>query len=145
MKLLLATLALFTLAITALHAADPVVLVLNETTVTVNGQNWGKPCDVIANNPQLAPAVQLALEKWAADLRQAKADADAALAAKNARINTVLQSKLTDELKTGEGPKTQLLRTLMSEAAKTEQQLKAEALEAEIAAKQAELQKLTAD
>lgn len=128
----------------AANAADT-VLVLNETTVTVNGQNWGKPCDVIANNPQLAPAVQLALEAWAADLRQAKADSDAALAAKNARINTVLQSKLSDELKTGEGPKTQLLRTLMAEAAKTEQQVKAEALELEIAAKRAELQKLTAD
>lgn len=128
----------------AANAADT-VLVLNETTVTVNGQNWGKPCDVIANNPQLAPAVQLALEAWAADLRQAKADSDAALAAKNARINTVLQSKLSDELKTGEGPKTQLLRTLMAEAAKTEQQVKAEALELEIAAKRAELQKLTGE
>lgn len=124
-------LSLFLILVSSFAAtAADTVLVLNETTVTVNGQNWGKPADVIANNPQLAPAVQLALEAWAADLRQAEAEAEAALAAKTARISSVLQAKLTDEIKTGEGPKTALLRELMAEAAKTDAQLKLEQAQA---------------
>jgi hypothetical protein len=142
MKFLLALLALFTLAITALHAAD-VVTITSATSVLVNGVDYGKPADAIANNKQLAPAIQLALEKWAADITADKATAEAERNALKARISTVLNTMLTEELKTGDGPKAELLRKLIAESQKSDADLKREALAAEISAKQAELQKLT--
>lgn len=146
MKHLLITLSVFTIAIAALHAADPVVVVQSATSVTVDGVNFGKPADAIVNNPKLASAVQIALEKWASGLTTAKADSDARLAAKVSRINTVLQARLAAESATNvngvKGPKTLLLESLVAEAATPEVDLKREALAAEIAAKQAELDKL---
>lgn len=139
MKHALLILATFALFITALHAAEPVVVVASATSVLVDGTDYGKPADAIANNKQLAPAIQRALEKWAADLAAEKADADAELAALKSRSSSVLQGMLEEELKTGEGPKTTLLRKLLAEAGKTDAQLKREALAAEIAAKQKEL------
>lgn len=84
----------------------------------------------------------------AADAREAAAKtaqqtAEADLAALKQRIDTVLNGLLQAELQTGEGPKTALLRKLIAEAGKSDAELKREALAAEIAAKQAELQKLT--
>lgn len=144
MKHILIILAAFTLAIAALHAADPVVTITSATSVLVDGVNFGKPADAIANNKALAPAIQSALEKWAAEKEDAKADTEAELASLKARISTVLNSMLTEELKTGEGPRTALLRKLITEASKTDKQLKLEALEAEIAAKQKEAAALSA-
>lgn len=143
MKHLLIALSVFTFAIAALHA-EPVVVVQSATSVTVDGVNFGKPADAIANNPKLASAIQVALEKWAADVTAAKADSDAKLAAKSARINAVLQSRLAAEQATNptgvKGPKTLLLESLIGEAAKPDADLKREALAAEIAAKQKELE-----
>jgi hypothetical protein len=143
MKHIILILTAFALAITALHASDPVIVVNNVTSVTVDGTDYGKPADAIANNKQLAPAIQLALEKWAADLIADKATAEAERNALKARISTVLNTMLTEELKTGDGPKAELLRKLIAESQKSDADLKREALSAEIAAKQAELQKLT--
>jgi hypothetical protein len=77
-----------------------------------------------------------------AEALTAKQAAEADLAALKGRINTVLNNLLNAELQTGEGPTTALLRKLIAEAGKTDAELKREALESEIAAKQAELQKL---
>lgn len=125
-----------------LPAADPVVIVHSATRITVDAVECGKPADAIANNPQLASAIQHALEKWAAELQASKADADADLAALKSRISSVLQGMLEAELKTGEGPRTAVLRKLIAESQKTDKQLKLEALEAEIAAKQKEAAEL---
>jgi hypothetical protein len=126
----------------AATAADTVTIT-SATSVLVNGVDYGKPADAIANNKQLAPAIQLALEKWAADLTADKATAEAERNALKARISTVLNTMLTEELKTGDGPKAELLRKLIAESQKSDADLKREALAAEIATKQAELQKLT--
>lgn len=142
MKLTANIIAIFALAISALHAADPVVIVQSATSVTVNGDDYGKPADAIANNKQLAPLIQTALEAWAAKLEADKADAIAEHAALKTRINTVLNGMLTEELKTGDGPKAELLRKLIAESQKTEKQIKLETLQAEIAAKQKEAAEL---
>lgn len=124
------------------QAADPVVVITNSSNVTVDGASWGKPADVIANNPALAPAVQRALEAWAADMEAAKKQSDDELAALRVRITTVLNDMLAEELKSGDGPRAALLRDLIAQSQKSDAQVKAEALAAEIAAKQAELAKL---
>jgi len=62
MKLTLLILTTFAFAITALHAAEPVVVVNSVNRVTVDGIDFGKPADAIANNHALAPAIQRALE-----------------------------------------------------------------------------------
>lgn len=142
MKYILTILAIFAAAALAAAADHPVVVVQSATSVTVDGQGYGKPIDAIANNPTLAPAIQRALEVWAAEITAAKTEAEAALAAKNGRVDAVLSAKLADEMKTGDGPKAQLLRELKAAATKPEEQAKIEALQAEIAAKQAELAKL---
>lgn len=132
----------FLLSALALTAADPVVVVHSASRVTVDGADFGKPADAIANNKQLAPAIQRALEVWAAAEEQRLADAEAELAALKTRINSVLTGMLEAELKTGEGPRTTLLRKLIAEAQKNDKQLKLEALQAEILAKQKEAAEL---
>lgn len=124
-------------------ANDPVVVVRSAISVTVDGVDYGKPADAIANNKDLAPAIQTALEAWASQIEQAKAAAEAELAAKTSRINAVLASFLQDELKTGRGPKVEVLEELIAEAGKPSAQLKREALEAEILEKQKTLDALS--
>jgi len=80
--------------------------------------------------------------KAEAEAKTAQAKAEADLAALKQRIDAVLNGLLTQELQTGEGPKAELLRKLIAEAGKSDAELKREALAAEIAAKQAELNKL---
>lgn len=72
----------------------------------------------------------------------AKAKVEADLAALKQRIDTVLNGLLNEELKTGDGPRAQLLRDLIAQAGKSDAELKREALAAEIAAKQRELEAL---
>ena len=141
MKYILTILAIFAAAAIA-SAADLTVKVNSATSVTIDGIDYGKPVDAIANNPALAPAIQRALEVWAAEITAAKTEAEAALAAKNGRIDAVLSAKLQAELATGDGPKAALLRELKAAAVKPEEVIKREALEAEIAAKQKELEAL---
>lgn len=120
-------------------AAEPLVIVHSATRVTVDNVEFGKPIDAIANNAQLAPAIQRALEKWAAAHEAERDAAKAALTAKQQRIQEVLGSRLSREEKTGEGPRVKLLRELITEAETPERVLKRQVLEAEIAAKKKEL------
>jgi hypothetical protein len=138
MKLL--TILLFALCpLLSAFAADPLVIVHSATRVTVDNVEYGKPIDAIANNAQLAPAIQRALEKWAAAHEAERDAAKAALTAKQQRIQEVLGSRLSREEKTGEGPRVKLLRELITEAETPERVLKRQVLEAEIAAKKKEL------
>jgi len=41
------------------------IIVQSPTVVLVDGQNYGKVADTIANNKQLASDIQIALEAWA--------------------------------------------------------------------------------
>tara|TARA_R110000868_G_scaffold391783_1_gene662074 strand:- start:16 stop:435 length:420 start_codon:yes stop_codon:yes gene_type:complete len=80
----------------SLHAAD-VVVVVSATSVTVNGYPAGKPADTIRNRPELASAIQLALEQreaeQAAALAVAKSELAAALA-RRAALVTLAKEKL---------------------------------------------------
>ena len=116
------------------HAADPIVIVTSATSVTVDGTDYGKPADTIADNKQLSPLIQNALEKYAAQIEADKAAAVAEHAALKARIDSTLNGMLNDELKTGEGPRTTLLRKLIAEAGKSDNELKLEAAKAAEAA-----------
>jgi hypothetical protein len=40
------------------------IIVSSLLEVNIDGQNCGKVCDAIANMPQLASQIQVALEKW---------------------------------------------------------------------------------
>lgn len=143
MKYILTILAIFAAAaLASLHAAEPVIVVESATRVTIDGQDYGKPIDAIANNPTLAPDIQRALEVWAAEITAAKEEATAALAAKSSRIASVLEAKLAAELATGDGPKAALIRELQSAAAKPAEDLKKEELAAKMAAIKAELEAL---
>ena len=55
------------------------IIVQSPTVVLVDGQNYGKVADTIANNQQLASDIQIALELWAKEKEDAveKATADA--------------------------------------------------------------------
>ena len=60
----------------------PKIIIQSPTVVLVDGENYGKVCDTIANNVQLASDIQIALEDWASELtadrdRLAKLLADA--------------------------------------------------------------------
>jgi len=134
----LITCLLFVVHAAAAQAADTVV-VHSATRVTVNGTDYGKPADAIANNKQLASAIQLALENWAANETFLRTEAESDLIELKQRISSVLQTMLAEELKTGEGPRTAILRKLIAESGKTDSELKRAALAAEIAAKQKEL------
>lgn len=70
----------------SLHAAD-VVVVVSATSVTVNGAPAGKPADTIRNRPELASAIQLALE-------QREAEQAAALAAVQSKLDAALATRV---------------------------------------------------
>jgi hypothetical protein len=46
----------------------PVVEIISPAEVRIDGANYGAVADTIANNPQLASAIQLALNEWGADI-----------------------------------------------------------------------------
>ena len=43
----------------------PTIIIQSPTAVFVDGENYGKVADTIANNKQLASDIQIALEAWA--------------------------------------------------------------------------------
>ena len=129
MKLPFIIALVFTAAIASLHAADPVVVVHSATRVTVDNVEFGKPIDAIANNAHLAPAIQRALEQWAAAQEVLKTRLDA-------------EQKQNAALKLSDGPRSKLLKELITEAETPERVLKRQAIEAEIAAKTKELETL---
>lgn len=118
----------------ASQSADPIVIVQSATRVTVDGTDYGKPADAIANNKQLAPLIQSSLEKYTAQIKAEKTESQTELADLKQRIDFVLQAKLTEELKTGDGPRAQIIRDLIKESSKSAAQTR---LEAALAAKAA--------
>jgi hypothetical protein len=75
----------------------PKITIQSATAVLVDGQNYGKVADTIANNNQLASDIQIALEAWVSELEsQTKAVADeaetriAAVTAENTRLSKLL-------------------------------------------------------
>lgn len=85
MKHLIALLLFTTCCVTA---AD--VSVTSATSVLIDGVESGKPADVIANHPQLASSVQLALEAWAAQQTAVLAEAQAAQQRAEAKLKLLV-------------------------------------------------------
>ena len=48
----------------------PKIIIQSPTVVLVDGENYGKVCDTIANNKQLASDIQIALELWAKEQQE---------------------------------------------------------------------------
>lgn len=94
MKLILATLAVFTLAITALHAADT-IKVISPSEVQRNGVNVGNVASFVATNPQFAAEVQAALEVWQRDLIASTSAAVTDAATKQAAAETRLKELIS--------------------------------------------------
>ena len=95
MKIILALLA----SISLCFAAEPIIVVQSATLVTIDGLDSGKPADTIRNRPELASAVQRALETWAAaeaaKLTKAQSDLAAALARRSELVN-LAKAKLAE-------------------------------------------------
>lgn len=121
-------LAIVTVLSLQLHAAD-VVVVVSATEVIVNGVLAGKPADTIRNRPELASAIQLALEQREAILLAQITSAT------NARVVVVnsLRAAGTDVAK---------LVAARTEALKPDVDRQKAVLAAEILAKQRELESL---
>lgn len=125
----------------AAFSAEPVVVVLSATRVTVDGREAGKPADTIANRPELASALQRALERFvsaeAAKLEAAEAKLAAAVAARAAVV-----ARVKAEATTLSAAAQRELRGLLHGLDAPEREARAAALRAELAAKQAELDAL---
>ena len=111
----------------ASQSADPIVIVQSATRVTVDGTDYGKPADAIVNNKHLAPLIQESLEKYTAQIEADKTESQTELADLKQRIDAVLQAKLTEEIKNGDGPRAQVIRDLIKEASKSAAQTRFEA------------------
>lgn len=137
MKYILALIASATLCL----AAEPVVVVQSAILVTIDGVDSGKPADTIRNRPELASAVQRALETWAAaeaaKLAKAQSDLAAALARRSELVN-LAKAKLAELPAEARA----IVSNVVAQAELPEKEAQRARIEAEIAAKQAELNKL---
>jgi hypothetical protein len=128
------------LSLASLNAADTVVVV-SATSVTVNGVPSGKPADTIRNRPELASAIQLALEKreaeQAASLAAVQARLDAALATRAALIAKA-KAKLAELPESSRA----IVVSVITEAELPDLDRKRAQVAAELAAKQKELDAL---
>lgn len=128
------------LSLASLNAADAVVVV-SATSVTVNGVPSGKPADTIRNRPELASAIQLALEKreaeQAASLAAVQARLDAALATRAALIAKA-KAKLAELPESSRA----IVVSVITEAELPDLDRKRAQVAAELAAKQKELDAL---
>jgi len=134
---------IFTIIIlcTPIYAAD-VVVVTSATSVTVNGEPAGKPVDTMRNRPELASAIQVALETWAAaeaaKLAKAQSDLAAALA-RRSELVSLAKAKLAELPAEARA----IVSNVVAQAELPEREAQRARIAAEIAAKQAELNKLT--
>lgn len=138
MKTILAILTIASLTLAA-PAAEPVVVVVSATSVTLDGVHAGKPADTIRNRPELASAIQRALETWAAaeSAKLAKAQSDLAAAlARRAELVSLAKSKLA-ELKPDARA---IVSNVIAQAEFPEKEAQRAKIAAEIAAKQRELE-----
>ena len=137
MKTILALLA----SVTFCLAAEPVVVVQSATLVTIDGVDSGKPADTIRNRPELASAVQRALETWAAaeaaKLAKAQSDLAAALARRSELVN-LAKAKLAELPAEARA----VVSNVVAQAELPEKEAQRARIAAEIAAKQDELNKL---
>lgn len=143
MKTIASLIALIALALAPLPvvAAEPVVVVRSATLVTVDGVDAGKPADTIRNRPEIAAAVQRALEAWAATeaAKLAKAEADLAAAlARRAELVNLARAKLAQLPPEARA----IVSNVVAQAELPEKEAQRARIAAEIAAKQAELNKL---
>ena len=123
-----------------LHAAD-VVVVVSATSVTVNGAPAGKPADTIRNRPELASAIQLALEQREAEQAAALAAAKSELAAALARRTKLIElAKLSLAKLPAESQA--IVSNVLFQAQIPEAAARRAQVEAELAAKQKELNEL---
>ena len=124
----------------SLHAAD-VVVVVSATSVTVNGAPAGKPADTIRNRPELASAIQLALEQREAEQAAALAAAKSELAAALARRTKLIElAKLSLAKLPAESQA--IVSNVLFQAQIPEAAARRAQVEAELAAKQKELNEL---
>ena len=124
----------------SLHAAD-VVVVVSATSVTVNGVPAGKPADTIRNRPELASAIQLALEQREAEQAAALAAAKSELAAALARRTKLIElAKLSLAKLPAESQA--IVSNVLFQAQIPEAAARRAQVEAELAAKQKELNEL---
>ncbi len=80
-------------------AAAPAVVINDAMQCLVDGVNYGVPADAIANNPALAPAINLALRKYFDQVRaDHAARADAAIAKAKADADVVVAKAAADAL-----------------------------------------------
>jgi hypothetical protein len=128
------------LSLASLHAADTVIVV-SATSVTVNGVPSGKPADTIRNRPELASAIQMALEKreaeQAAVLAAVQAKLDAALATRAALIAKA-KAKLAELPESSRA----IVRSVITDAELPDVERRRAHLAAELEAKQKELDAL---
>ena len=137
MKIILALLASISLG----FAAEPVVVVQSATLVTIDGVDSGKPADTIRNRPELASAIQRALETWAAaeaaKLTKAQSDLAAALA-RRSELVSLAKAKLAELPAEARA----IVSNVVAQAELPEKEAQRARIAAEIAAKQDELNKL---
>jgi hypothetical protein len=124
----------------SLHAAD-VVAVVSATSVTVNGINAGKPADTIRNRPELASAIQLALEQREVDQAAALALAKSELAAALARRTKLIELAKSSLAKLPAESQA-IVSNVLFQAQIPEAAARRARVEAELAAKQKELNDL---
>jgi hypothetical protein len=137
MKIILALLA----SISLCFAAEPIIVVQSATLVTIDGLDSGKPADTIRNRPELASAVQRALETWAAaeaaKLTKAQSDLAAALARRSELVN-LAKAKLAELPAEARA----IVSNVVAQAELPDKEAQRARIAAEIAAKQEELNKL---
>jgi len=113
----------------------PQIIVQSSQSVLVDGQNYGKVCDTIANNPQLASGIQIALEAWA----ESEAEKLSVITADRDRIAKLL----ADASAAFDAGDVATLRAMRADALKTEKQKALEAALAEKAEVEAKIAELT--
>jgi len=106
----------------------PKIIIQSPTVVFVDGENYGKVCDTIANNVQLASDIQIALENWASELT-----------AENERLAKLL-SDASAHFDNGD---IEALKKMREDAQKTENEKKLAAALAKKAEAEAEIASLT--
>jgi Skp family chaperone for outer membrane proteins len=132
----------FVLSAASASAADPVIVVNSPSSITIDGAESGKVADCIANHPQLASAIQRALEKWHAsrEAALAKLERDAEIKS-TAALETIKEMKHAEE-KTGKGKRWEALDELQAALNVTADDVAVKRLDEQIASLKREREKI---
>lgn len=136
------------LCVSGFAMADPVVVVTSPTNISVDGVECGKPMDAIRNRPELASAIQNALEAYCASLSKAKAEVEAKLsdtvtaqaALVKAAQEAIASDKSADEKLVALGEVLKQAGMTIVEREKAKLAAEAEALEKQLAEKRAAIE-----